>query len=199
MKGTGIYMWTSPSGKSYIGQAQDLYSRKKDFLLDPCNHNYTSNNSKIDKARRKYTNFNEWKYTIIEYCSIDELNEREKFYINYYDTFNNGYNCTEGGDGVRGYRFNDEQRQHISNQIKGNKHPNYGKHTTNEVLQKLKDANKENSIPIEQYTLEGEYITEYPSIREAARQVNCNHSNIKKALKGTYKSCGGFKWKYKEV
>lgn len=124
MENTGIYMWTSPSGKSYIGQAKDLDSRKKLFISDPFKYNYTSISglSRIDKARRKYPNFNEWKYTIIEYCSIDELNEKEIYYINYYDTFNNGYNCTEGGEGRSGATNNENQRKASSKAvIKNNK------------------------------------------------------------------------------
>lgn len=51
------------------------------------------------KAIRKYgiENFN---FDIIEECSADELNEREKYWISYYNSYGeNGYNLTPGGDG----------------------------------------------------------------------------------------------------
>lgn len=35
----------------------------------------------------------------IEECSADILNEREKYWIEYYQSFKNGYNATIGGDG----------------------------------------------------------------------------------------------------
>lgn len=35
----------------------------------------------------------------IEECSIDILNEREKYWIEYYHSFKTGYNATTGGDG----------------------------------------------------------------------------------------------------
>lgn len=35
--------------------------------------------------------------------SLDELNDKEIFYIRQFDSFYNGYNCTLGGDGMLGY------------------------------------------------------------------------------------------------
>lgn len=35
--------------------------------------------------------------------SLDELNEKEKYYIEKFNSFHNGYNCTLGGDGMLGY------------------------------------------------------------------------------------------------
>lgn len=37
-------------------------------------------------------------FEIVEECDIDQLNEREKYWINYYNSFNHGYNLTNGGD-----------------------------------------------------------------------------------------------------
>ena len=36
----GIYKWTSPSGKYYIGQAVDLSRRKKEFTTNPFKYIY---------------------------------------------------------------------------------------------------------------------------------------------------------------
>lgn len=52
---TGIYKWTSPSGKYYIGQAINLERRKREFTTNPETYTYTSENSAIDRARRKYS------------------------------------------------------------------------------------------------------------------------------------------------
>lgn len=49
--------------------------------------------------------------------SLEELNELEKKYIIEYNTFNNsgknhnGYNMTLGGDGCKGYKFTDKQKE----------------------------------------------------------------------------------------
>lgn len=53
---------------------------------------------------------------------------------------------------------------------------------------------------VEQYDLDGNFIKEYISQEEAARQIGkpiC-HSNIGKCCKGKLKTCCGYKWKYKK-
>ena len=91
---SGIYMWTSPSGKSYIGQTVDLQRRKCAFFRFGVSYG----GQKIDCARKKYNHKSLWDYKVLEYCSIDELDERERCYIKLYDTVNNGYNCESGGN-----------------------------------------------------------------------------------------------------
>lgn len=90
---SGIYMWTSPSGKSYIGQSVNLSIRKKAFL----NFDHTYGGYKIDCARKKYNHKSLWDYKVLEYCDADKLDEREKYYIGLYKTVNDGYNLQDGG------------------------------------------------------------------------------------------------------
>ena len=56
---------------------------------------------------------------ILENNISDEslLNQKEKEYIKQYDTFNSGYNLTEGGDGGGGwiYKLNNEEKEIIAN------------------------------------------------------------------------------------
>jgi len=49
----------------------------------------------------------------------EQMNELEKFYINYYDTFNNGLNLTLGGEGMSGRIMSYETKEKISNSRKG--------------------------------------------------------------------------------
>lgn len=107
---SGIYMWTSPSGKSYIGQAVDLNHRRREFTK--FYQSYAG--GRIDNARKKYNNESNWKYEVLEYCSIDKLDEREIYYIGLYNTFKNGYNMTKGGGGSLGYSKSDEQKENFS-------------------------------------------------------------------------------------
>ena len=51
---SGIYKWTSPNGKSYIGLSVNLKKRKKQFLKFKII--YTSKVSAIDNAMQKYNN-----------------------------------------------------------------------------------------------------------------------------------------------
>ena len=53
---------------------------------------------------------------------------------------------------------------------------------------------KKRSIPILQFTKDGEFIKEWPSAREAGRQLGI--PSICACLKGHYKTSGGFVWRY---
>ena len=49
--------------------------------------------------------------------------------------------------------------------------------------------------PVLQYTLDGQFVAEYSSINEAARQTGVNQTSISYCCR---KSAGGYNWKYKE-
>lgn len=51
------------------------------------------------------------------------------------------------------------------------------------------------SLPIDQLTLEGEYLQSFPSINEAGRQ-GFHMSNLVSVLKGRQFSSGGYCWRY---
>ena len=46
---------------------------KKEFLTNPLKYNYTSENSAIDRARKKYNDFNKWKYEVLIECTFEDL------------------------------------------------------------------------------------------------------------------------------
>lgn len=52
--------------------------------------------------------------------------------------------------------------------------------------------------PVIQYTADGVFVKEYPSISEAGRTSDVNMKNIQRTLHGHSKTAGGFIWKYKE-
>ena len=54
---------------------------------------------------------------------------------------------------------------------------------------------KSKNKPILQYTLDGEFVREWPSAMDVGKVVN---STICNCLKGRYKQAYGFIWKYKE-
>ena len=93
----GIYKWTNLiNNKVYIGQSVNITARKAEHIKLAKNENYTTN---IAKAIRKYgvENFN---FEILEECSSDKLDEREHYYIQYYDSLNKekGYNMLRVGE-----------------------------------------------------------------------------------------------------
>ena len=53
---------------------------------------------------------------------------------------------------------------------------------------------KRKSFAVLQYSLDNEFIREWYSISEAARELKLNKSNIAAAVRGVHKSAGGYKW-----
>lgn len=86
----GIYKITKISnGKSYIGQSNDIERR---FI-----EHQGKNELAIDKAIQKY-GYKAFTYEIIEECNLNELDEKEIYWIAYYNTYKGfGYNCNAGG------------------------------------------------------------------------------------------------------
>ena len=86
------------NGKVYIGQTITPLNQRmsKHFSRARTGENLTG----IDAAIAKYgqENFN---IEIIDTCEANQLDELERFYIAKYDSYNNGYNLTKGGqDGL---------------------------------------------------------------------------------------------------
>lgn len=95
-----IYKCTNKkNNKSYIGRTiQELEIRKQQHLTQLKNKNIASY---FYNSLRKYGKDNfDWAVLWVGECNIEWLNELEKHYIYFYDTFKNGYNMTEGGDGA---------------------------------------------------------------------------------------------------
>lgn len=165
-----IYCYTSPSNKKYIGQTINETCRRSKFKKAK----YYTNGGKIDNAREKYGVQN-FKYEILfEIIDIDkekvikELNKQEEYYIRFYNTVKNGYNCSYGGRAINT--------------------------TTEETINKIKQHTQ---IPILQYDLKGNFIKEWNSIQEACKAICCDCSSISANVKGKIKQVKGYIFKYK--
>ena len=96
-----IYKITNKvNGKSYIGQTiQNIKERFYQHCATKCSQAIL--NMVIHKAINKYGKSN-FTIEVIEEVESTNLNDRERYWIRYYDSYNNGYNSTEGGqDGIR--------------------------------------------------------------------------------------------------
>lgn len=158
-----VYMVTnSVNGKRYIGITTRKFSKRiNEHKYDSLSRKH-SNKSYFHKAICKY-GFNKFIFEVIEeifdnnYENLcNKLNDLEKYYIKYYNTYDKrfGYNLTLGGDGVRGFVMSDEQKKIVSKTHKGkklsdehkkkisdfmnsNKNPRRGKSMPNEVREKI--------------------------------------------------------------
>lgn len=109
-----IYMRTSPSGKSYIGQTiKDEKLRWKEHCYEALHDNMPSYNSKLSKAIRKYGP-DAFTVVILEECDNADLNQQEQYWIQFYNTYQMGYNSTLGGNS--GNKYTDEVILQLWNQ-----------------------------------------------------------------------------------
>ena len=86
------------NGKVYIGQSINIERRFHQHKYDD------SQNSVIHRAIKKY-GIENFSFEVIEECNYKDLDEREIFWIKYYNSSNknNGYNLTLGGQ--RGQKY----------------------------------------------------------------------------------------------
>lgn len=91
----GIYKITKKeNGKSYIGQSNDIERRFSEHK--------TKIDIPIEIAIKKY-GADAFNFEVIEECPLDKLDEREKYWIAFYNTYKGfGYNCNEGGGNNHG-------------------------------------------------------------------------------------------------
>lgn len=90
----GIYkIENKQNGKIYIGQSIDIKKRLESHIAMSNSKNKNSYNRPLYNDFRKYgiKNFN---FNVIEECEEQELNEKERYWINFYNSCNNGYNQT---------------------------------------------------------------------------------------------------------
>lgn len=95
---TGIYKITNLiNDHCYIGQAVDIKRRWSEHRSVAFNSSKNQYNYAIYRAIRKY-GLDNFSFDVIEECEENQLNEKEKYWIEFYNSYKNGYNETKGGD-----------------------------------------------------------------------------------------------------
>ena len=83
------------NNKLYVGQT--IQTLNKRFNGHCCySKSDRSVNMYIKRAIHKYGK-DKFHITLIEECPVNLLDDREKYWISFYDSYNNGYNLTKGG------------------------------------------------------------------------------------------------------
>ncbi len=86
------------TGKKYIGQTIEKMQRRV------LRHFRTINETKISRAIQKYSKY-DFVYGVVEEIEDKNLlDEREQYWIKYYDSIDNGFNIKEGGKCARGFK-----------------------------------------------------------------------------------------------
>lgn len=195
------------NNKIYIGlTTRTVESRWKEH----CRHN----SQMIDKAIEEFGKEN-FSIETIEECEEENLDEREKYWITYYDSFNNGYNNTLGGRD-NNYTMTDKVSlvlQFWNQGLTINKiveQTNLNVETVRSYLNKnninhediRQRANKviglSKSKPVLQYDLNGNFIKEWPTAIEAAETLHLKSKYITSTCRGHQKTYSNMKWRYKD-
>ena len=91
--------------------------RHKQHIKSSLNENAVDFNCLLHKAFRKYGSDN-FSFEVLEECDRDLLNEREMYWITFYDTFKNGYNQTAGGyQSIRKIKLSESEVDQIRNRL----------------------------------------------------------------------------------
>lgn len=85
------------NGIVYVGQTTNFKQRKVAHRHAAKNINSPSYNFPLYRAMRKYGVEN-FSFIVLKECDPEELNVIEKYFIEKYDTYYNGYNLTTGAD-----------------------------------------------------------------------------------------------------
>jgi len=99
-----------------------------------------------------------------------------------------------------GRTLSKEHKKKISKSKMGKKNPMYGKTLSKETKEKVSGAKHPSSKKVYQYTLNGTYVNNFGSIREAARALEKKgDTKICGCALGNRKTAYGFKWSYTEL
>lgn len=143
------------TGKKYIGQT------KRDLKTRLRYHNYKFNSS--DKTKSKLylqlqeTGWSDFVVGVVESCALGDLDAKEIFYINKFNTLNDGLNTAPGGGffptltgenhPLYGVGHTNETKKKISenhHDVSGANNPMHGKKFSKDHIEKLKLAYKNN-------------------------------------------------------
>lgn len=171
-KTSGIYCIINKiNGKRYIGQTYDLKYRKMRHICDLRGNRHSNNH--LQASWNKYGE-DAFEYVVVEECSLDIINEREIYWICYYDVLKTGYNQAQGGMGCRGYKHTEEE------------------------LAKMRQI--QNPKPVLQLDSKGNFIRRWVSASHAAKTLGVWKLGIKNCCEQSRSvmSCGGYIWIYEE-
>ena len=202
------------NGQSYIGQTCRSYKdrwaeHKRDRLKEPyCNWPLYKMINKIGIENTSWE--------VIEEIPNNMLNEREQYWIAFYDTKNNGYNCTYGGNNGTKHDYNEilqywlnegernftktarhfyTEKSYISDIVKS---MGYNTRTWEEINNNDHDSIKRKVNKIDPNT--GKVLKTYDSITEAAIDMGNKDyvKTIAPTCKGKHPTYLGYCWQYVE-
>ena len=190
------------NNKKYIGQTSfDLDKRWKQHLQDA--RRDRCKNRPLYIAINQYGSDN-FDISVLEECTREKADERERYWIEKYRTFKYGYNATFGGDGKR-YVDHDlvlATYERTKNQNETARLLNIHQDTVADILRESNVSRRKcgdvtatiRSKPIYATSKSGQFVCAFASITSAAKWVADrmdNHTSIKTIHKHIQENCNG--------
>lgn len=189
-QGTIYAIYNKETGKYYVGQTiHDLNKRWKEHLYEA----RRMNDVPLYKSLRKY-GADKFNIRVVEECSSDILDERETYWINEYNSYNNGYNQTSGAGGQ--YRISDELKDRIRDTMTGvEKTPEHIENIRKGMKRSgvnftTRGDGKHSRVKVKTINVNTLEETYYDSITECANSLNIAVSNLHRSIKNGWKVKG---------
>ena len=194
----------------YIGQtSRTVEERYREHLSSAFSKNL---DQPLYRAMRKYGK-DAFEVVTIEECSVEDVNNREIYYINKYDSYNDGYNATLGGDGKPVNDYKQLARDFLNS---GLSITQYSKEyhlkvstirnalNTSNLMDEYREKHPEyntrfNTIAVKMLDQESnQVINIFESIRKALNYLNVDEDkgHIKAVCNGKRNSAYGYKWQF---
>lgn len=206
----GIYRIVNKiNGKCYIGKSANIEQRFKGHK-----NKMSYGTEVLYQAFRKY-GIDNFDFSIIEECSLELLSDREKYWIQYYNSYEKGYNSTLGGDGNLRIDYQKVVEEFKKTGFCTQTAKNLGICTATvvQILDTLKIPHKKflecrgvNKKPVKQFTKKGEFIQSFDSEELAAKylinnnftkaSLNTVRGHIGQNCAGKEKTSYGFIWEW---
>lgn len=186
--------------KSYIGQTNNFSRRKKEHLSK-------KDGTVFHNAIQKYGP-EHFSWDILEECPLSQLDEREKYWIAYFDTYEHGYNLTLGGDNANALntwrkKHPDQVKQNALNGLKYAQEVH--KNNPEALFNQLAEARKKAVQVVSKKVRCIELNLIFNSLAEAERWSEtsdnpngrkCSHQGISRVCSYKRHTCGGYRWEY---
>lgn len=178
-----IYVITNDiNGKQYVGKTcAGIEERWRTHCRD--RHKLEARERPLYRAMNKY-GLEHFSIQQLEECDQSILNEREAYWIERLNTYHEGYNATLGGDGSAHVNYENiitDYKNGLSPQEISAKYQ-YHIETVRDYINKAGIEKRpriiNDSIPVKQFSLQNEFIQEFPSSGAAARWIYKNNSSL---------------------
>lgn len=168
--------------KMYIGKSVNIEDRLAGHIR--CLNNNYHHSIKLQRSWNKNSE-NSFIYGAIEECDECDLDFKELYYINLYDSYNNGYNCVVPTGINSGYHHNDEtKRKHsISMRVA---HARMNPEEKERILSGLRNSPYHGGMQEQGVLLYDaktfEFILSFSTTKECSEFLNCSKMAVNKAI-----------------